>query len=254
MWISNRWVTTIAGIAGQLLLIFQVNAADKVRAPVALEGYVRDDSGKPVEGVLVSVSEGSYATQGETDVIPLIFPRAVGAVVVNDPDVTNTHYYNTHFTKTDSNGHYSFKNLSPRRYRFSARGMKKDAGDFTAREGHLIENKKLLARYAFPRAEEIVINGGQTTVKDVVLLPSKLTAVCSVPKPPKPEDSQFIDGFALKAEHGNTEAMRILAYTYQGQRGIPPDPSQAACWFRRAAAKGDPEATRSLRQLRQTIY
>jgi protocatechuate 3,4-dioxygenase beta subunit len=82
----------ISTIAVQFVLILQLNAADKARVPVALEGYIRDDNGKPVRGVLVSVSQGSYTTQGETAVVPLVFPRTAGVVVLDDPDVSKTHF------------------------------------------------------------------------------------------------------------------------------------------------------------------
>ena len=167
MLISKKWGMVIAM---QLMVITQANAAHKEHAPATrLEGYVRDGSGKPVKGVLVSVNQGSYTTQGGTDVIPLILPHAVGAIFIDNSDMTYTHHMNSHFVKTDRNGHYRFKKLSPGRYTFSVRGMKKYYGNFRTSEGGLVDNKKLNARYSFPTTDQVVVENGQTTLKDVIL-------------------------------------------------------------------------------------
>jgi hypothetical protein len=134
-----------------------------------LEGFVRDDSGKPVKGALVSVNKGSYTTQGETAVIPLIFPKAAGAIILSDPDVINVHYVESHFAKTDGKGHFVFKKLPSGQYHFSVRGMKKYYGDFKTSERGLVPDKKLLDKYSFPAGTQIVLTKGETAMKEIVL-------------------------------------------------------------------------------------
>jgi hypothetical protein len=258
--------TSIAVVAVQSFLMVPTTKAEKVRMPVALEGYIRDTNGKPVEGVLVMASEGSVATQGETAVIPIISPKVVGAVVIDDPNAIQIHDYNTHFTKTNSRGYYVFKTLSPGSYHFAASGRKKYVGDFRTHTNNLVAKKGLLAKYKFPPGEAIRIKGGETLVKDIVLQPSKLTAVCSVPRPLGSADAKFINGFAAKAGQEDPQAMLMIGYAYRhGQHGVVMDPAQAACWFRRVAAKdGDwssrsthlaaVEAKRELAKLHETIY
>jgi protocatechuate 3,4-dioxygenase beta subunit len=163
----NRWV---------LVLVLSIACAGQSavahKAPhnsARLEGYVHDESGRPVKGVMVSVNQGSYTTQGETAVIPLIFPKAVGFVALSDPDVVNVHYIGSHLVKTDKKGHFVFKKLPPGQYTFAVRGVKKYYGDIRTSERGLVPNRKLQGRYSFPESERVALSVGQVLDKDVIL-------------------------------------------------------------------------------------
>jgi protocatechuate 3,4-dioxygenase beta subunit len=152
-----------------LVLIAQGFARQNHSSRARLEGFVRDDTGKPVKGALIGVNQGSYITQGETAVIPLIFPKAAGAIILSDPDAINAHYIESHFAKTDSKGHFIFKKLPPGQYSFSVRGMKKYYGDFRTSERGLVPNKKLLDKYTFPDDTQIILTTGETAIKEIAL-------------------------------------------------------------------------------------
>jgi hypothetical protein len=166
--ISTMW---IAALAVLLVPALEARAAHSKTQVVAWDGYVYDSGGRPVKGVLVTIGQGSYTTRGETEWFALGFPKASGAAVWYDPDVVKTHYVNYHFAKTDHNGHFEFRNISPGRYDLSVRGMKKYFGDFKTSEPFLEPDKKLLATYKFPPATQAVYDGGRRTLKPIVLLP-----------------------------------------------------------------------------------
>jgi hypothetical protein len=58
---------------------------------VAIYGTVRDADGNPIKHAWLSVYAGSYATTGSTAVVPIITDRAVGAVVIQDPNTIEMH-------------------------------------------------------------------------------------------------------------------------------------------------------------------
>lgn len=62
-----------------------------------LEGFVRDQYGKPVKGARVWVNQGSYTTQGRTGIIPIFIPKLfIGAMVFDDPNAVQNHVINGH--------------------------------------------------------------------------------------------------------------------------------------------------------------
>lgn len=90
-----------------------------------LEGFVRDQYGKPVKGARVWVNQGSYTTQGRTDIIPIFIPKVfIGAMVFDDPNAVQNHVINGHATRTDNNGHYAFKRLASGSYAFRVSSTK----------------------------------------------------------------------------------------------------------------------------------
>jgi hypothetical protein len=162
-------VTLRLAVVAEVLLILPISAQQR------LEGVIADQSGRPVKGVLVTVHQGSYSTQGHTDVIPIIAPpKAIGAIVFADPNAVDVHYVNIHHTKTDGNGHYAFRKLSSGIYAFSARGMKLDRGAYSATESEntLSVDRKLQGAYSFPDWEQIMVKSGGTMVKNITLYPA----------------------------------------------------------------------------------
>src|ERR1017187_6964495 len=133
-----------------------------------IEGYIRDESGKPIKNVFVSIDQGYYATQGHTDVVPIYIPNTVaGAVVFNDPNAVDFHNVNEHHAKTSENGHYILKSVPPGRYTFSAQPLNRDWV-----WGTTSTNEKLERKYVFSGSDTkdpITVVGGQKVVHDVVL-------------------------------------------------------------------------------------
>jgi protocatechuate 3,4-dioxygenase beta subunit len=155
-------VALLAGVAAPAQAPRQAPAAG------VLDGYVRDQDGKPVKGVRITVNQGSYAIQGHTDVIPLFIPnKLMGAIVFNDPNAVEQHSINEHAATTDAKGHYSFKKLPPGTYTFWASPTKKSFNDW----GAIVEVKKLARSYRFPEASHVTIAREGPTAQDVTLLP-----------------------------------------------------------------------------------
>lgn len=75
------------------------SAASISTRPSLLEGYVRTDTGKPIKGVRVTIDQGSYATQGHTEVVSLSIPnKFAGVFVFNDPNQVEWYYISAHAT------------------------------------------------------------------------------------------------------------------------------------------------------------
>ena len=86
-------------------------------AEIRSGGYIRDENGKLLRGVRVTVNRESYQTQAQSDVIPQIIPHtAVGAIVFDDPNFVESREITGHAATTDTIGHYSFKGLAAGQY------------------------------------------------------------------------------------------------------------------------------------------
>jgi hypothetical protein len=161
----NRVTTLFGGLLIALLAVTSAQAQTPRTAP-ALEGYVRDQNGKPVKGVRITVNQGSYTTQGHQDVIPLFIPNKVmGAIVFDDPNAVEEHSINEHAATTDGKGHYSLRKLPPGGYTFWASPTKRSFNDW----GAIVEVKKLARSYQFPKSERVTVESGHAAVRDVVL-------------------------------------------------------------------------------------
>jgi protocatechuate 3,4-dioxygenase beta subunit len=134
-------------------LLWGAEHAPHKSKPVALAGFVRDDSGNPVKGAVVMVDQGSYTTRGEDFFIPIVTKKVVGGVLVDLPDVEIEHLINRHSKATDKSGHYSFKSLGPGTYNFQVRSFNHHRN------------------YSVPPQTQITIQAGETTVRDVILHP-----------------------------------------------------------------------------------
>jgi len=77
-----------------------------------VEGYVRDESGTPLQGVGV-MAAGAYVSEDHT---------VVAAFIWNGNYSMHDHRLSVHTTKTDSSGHYSMKGLVPGAYAFYGTG------------------------------------------------------------------------------------------------------------------------------------
>ena len=142
------------------------NAASNSTRPGRLEGYVRDDAGKPVKGVRVTINQGSYSTQGHTDVVPLYIPnKFAGVFVFNDPNQVDSHYINAHATRTDKKGHYCIQHIKPGSYTLGVAPEKRSFNEYMA----VVQVKKLADAYQFPGSTSITVPPGEIAKRDVVL-------------------------------------------------------------------------------------
>jgi len=132
-----------------------------------IEGYIRDDNDKPVKGVRVEINQGSFTTQGHSDVIPLFIPHtAVGAIVINDPNRVDSHEINGHASTTDSSGHYRLKGLLPGTYSLAPTPEKRN---FSSGWGELVVKEKLARQYEFPQPVSVNVKQGEVVTHNVVL-------------------------------------------------------------------------------------
>jgi hypothetical protein len=135
-----------------------------------IEGYVRDDSGKPIKGAFITIERGSYATQGGTEVIPIIVPHAVGAIAIDDPTTVHIHAIGWHLTRTNKYGFFRVKNLPEGAYHFLAQIC-----SFRTRSacGVAKRDRQKADKYNVPNAILLAVNGGQTLKHDVVFAAAK---------------------------------------------------------------------------------
>jgi len=131
-----------------------------------IEGFVRDDTGKPVKGAYITVELGSYTTQGSPTILPIYVPNvAVGAVVLNDPDITILHKIGWHKTRTDKHGHFKLKNLREGTYQLRAElctYRNRSACGITSRD------RRKFAVYRIPDSQNAAVTSGETVQHDVV--------------------------------------------------------------------------------------
>jgi len=139
-------------------LFFEMPAFPQKSAPTekgVLEGYVRDDNGHAVKGLKLVLNQGEFQTPGRTEVIPIITPQVVGAVVVDHPDSYEVHVVGGHHVKTDTSGHYRFT-VPPGRYTFGI-GIGPD------------ELRKFAPKYIEPQDVSVTVEPKKTTAYDYIL-------------------------------------------------------------------------------------
>lgn len=81
----------------------------KPKTQCIVQGYVRDEQGKPVKGAHIHLNEGSYVTIGRTDVLPIMAPHVFGEIIFSDSGEMPSHEVGPKSVRSDHKGHYQLK-------------------------------------------------------------------------------------------------------------------------------------------------
>jgi hypothetical protein len=146
------------GLSSVLLFFVFTSMADAcgthLNPDVAIwEGHVVDSTGHPVKGVSVTITQGSYTTQGKTDWMAFGLPKGGAILTWYDPNATVTHYINTHNARTNHSGRFEFRNIQPGTYML------------------FVANEKLSRKYVFPAGSQAFYEGGHKSLKTMILTP-----------------------------------------------------------------------------------